>query len=419
MNSSSDHSEREDRKPPSLREDKRKEEADHKRDQKKREEKKRAAAAAASSAAPKTPETKAMPKKAKAAKAMSDPPGIWHWEQRDQDRGRRRDHQDRDRSRRGLGGGGGGNGNGGGGTGGGGKGGDGNGGDGNDRDGYSHYRSWSPVTAPPAGEGWSGGWSRDRGGRGWQQSQHNNWWSRQPGGQGPQREERNERKEKEWAGEPRLLSRDEAVIERNWLRCVACNKTFKCQYSFDQHYRDKHQSQAPQPRDPWKAAEAPVHEVPSSAADGITPDESISQVMFRQDQVQQAAAVAAAVAAVEGQGGPRRMPRKKADRGAAAADHARPMPMRGAHGPQTDGPGYMGQGYVGRVGPDTVAALASLQGEPAGPPPPPGPATSSAAASSSSRQEALANFLQSMGAMVRAMDDPGPSGPPELPKRNS
>ncbi|OLQ15231.1 hypothetical protein AK812_SmicGene482 [Symbiodinium microadriaticum] len=88
MNSSSDHSEREDRKPPSLREDKRKEEADHKRDQKKREEKKRAAAAAASSAAPKTPETKAMPKKAKAAKAMSDPPGIWHWEQRDQDRGR-------------------------------------------------------------------------------------------------------------------------------------------------------------------------------------------------------------------------------------------------------------------------------------------------------------------------------------------
>ena len=49
----------------------------------------------------------------------------------------------------------------------------------------------------------------------------------------------------------------------------------------------------------------------------------------------------------------------------------------------------------------------------------PGPATSSAAASSSSRQEALANFLQSMGAMVRAMDDPGPSGPPELPKRNS
>ena len=86
------------------------------------------------------------------------------------------------------------------------------------------------------------------------------------------------------------------------------------------------------------------------------------------------------------------MPRKKADRGAAAADHARPMPMRGAHGPQTDGPGYMGQGYAGRVGPDTVAALASLQGEPAGPPPPPGPATSSAAASSSSRQEALANF---------------------------
>ena len=118
-----------------------------------------------------------MPKKAKAAKAMSDPPGIWHWEQRDQDRGRRRDHQDRDRSRRGLGGGGGGgNGNGGGGTGGGGKGGDGNGGDGNDRDGYSHYRSWSPVTAPPAGEGWSGGWSRDRGGRGWQQSQHNTCW---------------------------------------------------------------------------------------------------------------------------------------------------------------------------------------------------------------------------------------------------
>ena len=115
--------------------------------------------------------------------------------------------------------------------------------------------------------------------------------------------------------------------------------------------------------------------------------------------------MAAAVAAVEGQGGPRRMGRKKADRGAAAADHARPMPMRGAHGPQTDGPGYMGQGYAGRVGPDTVAALASLQGEPAGPPPPPGPATSSAAASSSSRQEALANFLQSMGTMIRAMDD--------------
>ena len=215
------------------------------------------------------------------------------------------------------------------------------------------------MTAPPAGEGWSGGWSRDRGGRGWQQSQHNNWWSRHPG---PQREERNERKEKEWAGEPRLLSRDEAVIERNWLRCVACNRTFKCQYSFDQHYRDKHQSQAPQPREPWKAAK--VHEVPSSAADGVTPDESISQVMFRQEQVRQEAAVAA----VEGQGGPRRMSRKK-------ADHARPMPMRGAHGPQTDGPGYMGQGYVGRVGPDTVAALASLQGGPAGPPPPPGPPT--------------------------------------------
>ena len=209
-----------------------------------------------------------------------------------------------------------------------------------------------------------------------------------------------------------MLSRDEAVIERNWLRCVACNKTFKCQYSFDQHYRDKHQSQAPQPRDPWKAAEVPVHEVPSSAADGVTPDESISQVMFRQEQVRQEAAVAAAVAAVEGQGGPRRMGRKKADRGAAAADHARPMPMRGAHGPQTDGPGYMGQGYVGRVGPDTVAALASLQGEPAGPPPPPVRLLQAPHLN----QAALANFLQSMGAMVRAMDDPGQVVRPSSPK---
>ena len=401
MNSSSDHSEREDRKPPSHREDKRKEEADHERDQKKREEKKRAAAAAASSAAPKTPETKAMPKKAKAAKAMSDPPGIWHWEQRDQDRGRRRDHQDRDRSRRGLGGGGGGgNGNGGGGK----------GGDGNDRDGYSHYRSWSPVTAPPAGEGWSGGWSRDSGGRGWEQSQHNNWWSRHPGGPGPQREERNERKEGRGASiavSRRGGDREELAQVRGMQQNVQTPVQL----------RPALPGQAPEPgpTDSLKAAEAPVHEVPSSAADGVTPDESISQVMFRQEQVRQEAAVAA----VEGQGGPRRMGRKKADRGAAAADHARPMPMRGAHGPQTDGPGYMGQGYVGRVGPDTVAALASLQGEPAGPPPPPGPATSSAAASSSSRQEALANFLQSMGAMVRAMDDPGPSGPPELPKRNS
>ena len=197
--------------------------------------------------------------------------------------------------------------------------------------------------------------------------------------------------------------------DREELAHVACNKTFKCQYRTSTTGTST--SQAPQPRDPWKAAE--VHEVPSSAADGVTPDESISQVMFRQEQVRQEAAVAAAVAAVEGPGGPRRMPRKKADRGAAAA-------VRGAHGRPT-AQATWGK-VVGRVGPDTVAALASLQGEPAGPPPPPGPpgpATSSAAASSSSRQEALANFLQSMGAMVRAMDDPGPSGPPELPKRNS
>ena len=71
------------------------------------------------------------------------------------------------------------------------------------------------------------------------------------------------------------------AIERNWLRCLACNRRFKCQYSYDQHWRDKRQSQAPQPR----AAE--LEEVLASSAVG--PEESISQVMMRQHEEGQGA----------------------------------------------------------------------------------------------------------------------------------
>ncbi|CAE7399841.1 RPT6A [Symbiodinium sp. CCMP2592] len=209
-----------------------------------------------------------------------------------------------------------------------GNGGRGRGGGSGGRDGY---RSWSPVTAPPT---WQGGYQG-----------YHQWW----------RKPHEERQEEEDDG-VHLRTIGEATIQRNWLRCMACQKSFKTQYSYQQHYQAKHASQAPQAQD------VPEPEVVPDSS--VLPEESISQGK-----------------------------------------------VRVAKG---------GQGYVA-PGPDTVAALgfsaAQLQG-PSPMPPPAGPPDSQASGSAASsgrggrRNELLANFLQSMGSLVREMGDDVP-----LPKQ--
>ena len=141
-------------------------------------------------------------------------------------------------------------------------------------------------------------------------------------------------------------------------------RTSKTQYSYDQHYRDKHMSQAPMPcrwnKLKWKAARLLARTAASprlwcKAKSPGRPDPRIR----------------------ERKGGP--------------TSHSTPV--------------YKGQGCVG---PDTVAAL-GLE--------PPAPGSAASSSTRNRRRAVLANVLQSTGSMVRAMEDSdgpmgqGPAGP--------
>ena len=169
-------------------------------------------------------------------------------------------------------------------------------------------------------------------------------------------------------------------LEDDWLYCRACQRHFKDQYAFNQHYRDKHQSVAPTAWAAWQRGQKqePAMVVEDVVDESVTPQDSVSQV-----------------------GLPKRQPRRKG----SATKSAQSVGIQGCpSAPVPEGPAMAAASVVLQsAAPNVVLQSAA-----------PNVVLQSVAASSTAggtnRKSAFANFLTATADMVRALEEDEPSG---------